>query len=143
LIVFRHSWSLNVGRLPVSDPAVRKSRGMRLKCKLNVASKPPASRTRPQMPGRWAAVFPLLSLCGVLLYAVVMPSMMVSTIEVANSQHKFAATLTSWHNSPAIVRLTGKSQLRGNKRSRLHQELSLMTAWRLPNAQPTQGLTWH
>jgi hypothetical protein len=94
-----------------------------------------------KMPGHWT--FLLLALCGVLLYAVVMPSMMVSQIEVTNSQHKVIVTLTSGHG-----RLTGsKTQLPGSSRSHSRREVMLLDAQQqaasaMSNKQTEQGLTW-
>jgi hypothetical protein len=88
------------------------------------------------MPGHWT--FLLLGLCGVLLYAVVMPSMMVSQIEVTNSHHKVVVTLTSGHG-----RLTGsKSQLHDSTKSHSRRELALKDPPQLPKKQPEQGLSW-
>jgi hypothetical protein len=92
-----------------------------------------------KMPGQWT--FLLLTLCGVLLFAVVMPSMMVSQIEVTNTHHKVIVTLTSGHG-----RLTGsRIQLPGSSRSR--RELTLGDAQQQPAAAAPsktaeQGLTW-
>jgi hypothetical protein len=76
------------------------------------------------MPGHWT--FLLLALFGVLLYAVVMPSMMVPQIEVTNTHHKVIMTLTSGHGH-----LTGsKAQLPDSSRSRSRRQMALRDAQR-------------
>lgn len=87
------------------------------------------------MPGHWTIL--LLGLIGVLLYAVVMPSMMVSQIDILDAHHKVVVTLASDR-----ARLTGsKAQLPGSSTSS-RRELTFKGPQQQPSEPPELGLTW-
>uniref|UniRef100_A0A383VNV2 GT23 domain-containing protein n=1 Tax=Tetradesmus obliquus TaxID=3088 RepID=A0A383VNV2_TETOB len=92
------------------------------------------------MPNHWTVL--LLSVCGVLLYAVVMPSVIMSNIEVTNSNQKVIVTLSSGHG-----RLAGSTaQLAGSTSSTSRRKLSQKEPRLRPQQVLTQqqktGLTW-
>lgn len=92
------------------------------------------------MPNHWTLL--LLGICAVLLYAVVMPSMILSTIEVANSHHKVLVTVTAVHGHLA----GSTTQPAGSTSSTSRRGLSMKEPRPRPqqvlNQQHTSGLTW-
>jgi hypothetical protein len=108
---------------------------MHRKQSLDIPLKTLVQRLTFRMPGHWTLV--LLGLCGVLLYAVVMSSMMVSQIEVTKSHHKVLMTLTSGHG-----RLSGSNQLPGSTRGHSRKELALKEPQQQRRKQPEQKITW-
>lgn len=92
------------------------------------------------MPSHWAIL--LLSVCGVLLCAVVMPSMMMSQIEFTTSHQKVVVNLPSGrsHMAGSKPRLDGST--RGHQWLYSKQELSLQEPQQQPKQQPERYLTW-